>query len=53
MSEYLGNRILLQLQILDGFFTDGFILHVSIDDQDWSFECNSFLCFFVYGITPI
>jgi hypothetical protein len=52
-KDISGTRIILRFKILDGFFTEGFILHVSIDDQNWSFECKSFLCFFVYGITPI
>jgi hypothetical protein len=43
----------LRFKIFDGFFTEGFLLHVSIDSKIWTFECNSIFCFFVYGITPI
>ena len=52
MDEYLGNRILIQLQIID-IIGNEFTLYVFVDNQVWAFQCHSFLDLFVYGITPI
>ena len=52
-QEYLGNKMKLHLNILDGFIIDDFKLNIFVDEQLWSYKCHSLLFVFVIGIEPL